>query len=211
MPNKLLVFNIEVEDVYASFESKLIEDVFYLKYYYWENKTVRDYINRRSRYEFLKFCFQSYRFNGENFTVLTHPLQNICIKSEKGFYPKFKTNADSARVFQGIKEMNKLNLNGLNRKIPIALKRLKKLCEKHKTELVIIYGPNYYYPKKLKKGSIVFQKYCRDLKIKYLDFSLTKNSEFSDIELWHDHIHLNHLGAEKYSVMLRNELRKSGN
>lgn len=206
MPQKLLVFNIEVEDLYKETEERLISDVFYLKYYYYSNEFIQSVINSKSRFEKCKFIFRSYRFNGDNFTIVTNPLQNICTLSKNGFCPLNKTQNDKIRLDQGIEEMKALSLKIVNQEFFNKLKYLVQLSKKNKIELVVLYGPNFYLPKSFEISSNLIREFCSKNKIHYLNYSLDHTNSFASQQLWYDHIHLNNVGAEKYSKMLRKDL-----
>jgi hypothetical protein len=207
MPKKILIFNLEVEDIYQNNKKRLIEDVSYLKYYYYSNDMIRSIINKRGALEKYKYLFSSYRFNGENFTIVTNPFQKICTTSKNGFIPFMKSDGDSLRLCNGIKEMKAIKLSGINSEFFIKLNHLKKLCKLNNIQLVVINGPNYFLPKLFKKGSLMIQKYCTSKNIKYIDFSLKYSYLFKKSNLWYDHIHLNNIGAEKYTLLLKKELK----
>lgn len=215
MPRNVLIFNVEVEDMYKENEERLINDVFYLKYYYYTNDFIRTIINSKSRFEKFKFIFKSYRFNGENMTVVTNPLQNICVTSKNGFHPLIKSKNDKTILDQGVKEMKQLNYRIQNPEFFIKLKHLIELCKKNNVKLILVNGPNYYFPSCFKSASILLKNYCIKNNINYLDYSLNHMGEFASSTLWHDRFHLNSIGAEKYSKMLKNDLdsilRKTGN
>ena len=168
---------------------------------------IRSIINKRGALEKYKYLFSSYRFNGENFTIVTNPFQKICTTSKNGFIPFIKSDGDSLRLCNGIKEMKAIKLSGINSEFFIKLNHLKKLCKLNNIQLVVINGPNYFLPKLFKKGSLMIQKYCTINNIKYIDFSLKYSYLFKKSNLWYDHIHLNNIGAEKYTLLLKKELK----
>jgi hypothetical protein len=215
MPGKVLIFNIEVEDIYKENEERLINDVFYLKYYYYSNEFIKSVINSKSRFEKCKYIFRSYRFNGDNFTIVTNPLQNICVSSKNGFYPLTKSKNDKNRLDQGVKEMKLLTYKNQNPEFFKKLKHLVELCKKNKVKLIVLYGPNFYLPDCFRQASLTLKKYCKKNKINYLDYSLSHFKDFANSDLWYDQFHLNNIGAEKYSRMLNKDidilLKKSGN
>jgi hypothetical protein len=215
LPKKMLIFNIEVEDVYESVKPRLIEDVCYLKYYYYSNDFIRRIINQKSILEKFKYLFSSYRFNGENFTLVTNPFQNITYSNSNTFIPLDKTPNDSIRLRKGIEEMKSLQLTKINPDFFTKMNHLIEICTKNRIKLVILYGPNYLLPQKFNDARKIISNYCKTNDIEFLDFSSEKCKEFKTRDLWFDHIHLNRNGATQYSLLLKkslnNRLRKSDN
>lgn len=208
MPSNMLVINIETEDVYLESEEKLIEDVFYLKYYYGQNQFITHLIQQKGMYERFKFLSSAYRFNGENFRLLTNPWQKICVPPGKGYFPLEKSNRDSLRLQHAIEILKKKKTNEqANPDFFKKLDRLVYLCEKNNTRLVLLNGPNYYYPESRIKASKLIQSYCVDHQVDYLDFN-NQVTVFDNLSMWCDHLHLNKEGSLLYSKMIRSELDK---
>ncbi len=208
LPKKKLVLNVEVEDVFLTLRPRLISDVSYLKYYYHSNSLIREIINKNGPLEHVKYYFDCYRFNGENFTVFTNPFQSICTSSEKGFYPLPKGENDQERLLQGIKEMGMLNASGFNPEVVMMLNHVKKICRKNNIALTILYGPNYRIPGVFGKGSQIFEKLCKEMDLHFINFSSQYKDTFNDIGLWYDHIHLNSEATTKYTLLLKEELEE---
>jgi hypothetical protein len=206
MPRKLVIFNIEVEDIFLINNKRLVEDVFYLKYYYNSNNYIKSVIDQKSAFEKYKFLFSTYRFNGENFTIFTNPFQNICFPLEKGFVPLTISQNDNIKLKAGIAEMKQIKLKEINPEFFIKMKYLFKLCKINNVKIIVLYGPNYFMPKSFTKASYLIARFCKKNKVDYLDFSKKYFAEFHKIDLWSDHIHLNNIGAEKYSLLLKKEL-----
>jgi hypothetical protein len=206
MPKKAVIFNIEVEDAYYTSEKRMIEDVCYLKYYYGKNTFISETINERGPFEKLKYIFSSYRFNGENFTIITNPLQEICVTYENGFIPLVKGTCDDRRLIKGILEMKKVNFSGQNLSFIKKLKHLKKLCEVNNIELILIHAPYYYIPNYLRKGIFMVKNISNKLHIDFIDFALKYERRFHKKGLWYDHLHLNAEGADVYTKLLKKEL-----
>ncbi len=208
LPKKTLIVNIELEDVFIETEEPLIEDVCYLKYYYGTNEFITSQINERGLFERLKFLFSSYRFNGENFKLLTNPLQDICDKSVNGFFPLPKGKNDEKRLRQGLLEMKKLQYTEENLHFGQHIRHLKKLCDKAGIQLIIIHGPNYLIPEYMLKGDVIMDRICKKNEIPFINFSELYASEFHFETLWYDHLHLNSDAARKYTLLLKEELKK---
>ena len=208
LPNKTLIVNIELEDVFIETEERLIEDVCYLKYYYGKNDFITSIINERGIFERLKFLFSCYRFNGENFKLLTNPLQDICDNSENGFFPLLKGKDDKKRLRRGILEMKKLQYTAENPHFAQNILHLKELCDKAGIQLIIIHGPNYFIPEYMLKGDVILDRICKKNGIPFLNFSELYANEFHFETLWYDHLHLNSDAANEYTLLVKEELKK---
>lgn len=208
LPKKTLIVNIELEDVFIETEERLIEDVCYLKYYYGKNDFITSTINERGIFERLKFIFSSYRFNGENFKLLTNPLQDICDKSENGFFPLIKGKNDKKRLKQGLLEMKKLHYTAENPHFDQNIIHLKKLCDKARIQLIFIHGPNYFIPEYMQKGDLIMDRICKKNGISFINFSKLYDNEFHFEPLWYDHLHLNSDAANNYTLLVKEELKK---
>ncbi len=209
LPKQLLVLNIEVEDAFTNTESRLIADVSYLKYYYNSNSFIKKLINKTGPLERYKYMFDSFRFNGENFTVFTNPIQGICEYPEKGYYPLPKGKDNRSRLMEGMKDMESLPVSSFNPEIVPIIAHVKNICVKNNVKLIILYGPNYKLPGVFLKGSQIFEKICKEMDLEFINFSTEYSETFRDAEMWYDHIHLNSEGAIKYSLLLKDELKKS--
>ncbi len=207
MPKKMLIVNIELEDLFAETEERLIEDVCYLKYYYGKNDFITAMINQRGFFERLKFFFSCYRFNGENIKLVTNPFQNICITSENGFIPLQKGIGDEERLQKGLSEMNQLYFTKMNKEFIVRLTHLLSICQKANVKLVLIHGPNYCKMNYMHIGSKFLTKYCKKNSIPYIDFTTKYVKKFGSKSLWFDHLHLNAEAATQYTLLLKKELR----
>ena len=206
LPRKMLVLNLEVEDAYASMQTKLHEDVHYLKYYYHQNSFIRELINRKHWLEPFKYIFSSYKFNGENFTIVTNPLQNICTSSPDGFYPLPEVQHDSLNFIASMEERGKGFSGGFHPEFEKMLLRINLICKRNQVQLVLLYGPNYSNPTALSKAANYTAQLCRLHNITFLDFNKLHPDVFKKIHWWFDSYHLNLTGAKKYSLLLKKEL-----
>jgi hypothetical protein len=211
LPKKMLVLNLEAEDVYKENKAKLIDDVFYLKYYYDKDQYIKSLINSKNYFEKFKFIMSSYRFNGENFLIITNKIQKICDNDFKSYYPIYKSSKDSLNVIKGIREYKKTYSDKINKDVFKAIKKIQTICKRHKLKFVILYGPHFYYPEFLKKASSFVEKFCIKNNIVYLDFNKEEYKQFNKINSWVDITHLNHQASIIYSKLIKTELKKIDN
>lgn len=202
--NGLILLSLELEDFYIESEQKLINDVYYLKYYYNTNDYIRTIINKTSYYEPLKFLISSYRFNGENFKLFTNQFQHICDGDINGYYP-IRSKISEKDYLTKMKQDLHEKLSKINHKTSEELVSLIHFCKKNNVNLSLIVPPSIYYSKKKKLIKTEIENLCQMNKINLLDFS--SESEFRDLKLWADCIHLNSLGSEIYSYKIKEKLK----
>lgn len=207
LPKKLLIVNIELEDLFIETRERLIEDVCYLKYYYGKNDFITSVINERGWFERVKFYFDCYKFNGENIKLVTNPFQNICVRSETGFIPLEKGRGDIERLEKGLSEMKLVSFAGINHDFFKRLKHLQRICNKANIKLILIHGPNYLRTNYMQTASKILMNYCNRNSIPFLDFTANYTEEFSSRSQWYDHLHLNAKSATHYSILLKEELK----
>jgi hypothetical protein len=213
LPKKMLILNLELIDIYESLHERLIDDVFYLKYFYDKSKSVKNIIDSKSNFEKYKFFFKCYKFNGENFLVFKNKFQNICSIDTIGFSPLISNKNDSVRLLKSIntvkKELN--NYTKYNYDVFNKIDEISSLCKKKHIKFVLLNGPNIYFPKKYKQASLAMKEFCKKNRITYIDFSLKNLPVFKNKKNWYDQLHLNKEGAEIYSKFLKKEIKKIDN
>lgn len=209
LPKKVLVFNLEAEDFYIESEERLMDDVFYLKYYYDKNQFIKSVIDSKSVFEKYKYLSASYKFNGENFLLLTNKIQCVCNTKRRIYYPLYASKTDSLNIMKHKEENTHFNFTELNPKMIERLGDLNAICKRNKLKLVVLYGPHFFEVKEYKKASDFIQEYCVKNKISYLNFNTDNIPEFRNIHLWKDNLHLNDAGAKLYSRLLKDSLKNS--
>ena len=208
LPRKMIVLNLEAEDIYGEKEEELINQVFYLKYYYDKNAFVKKIIDSKSSFEKYKFLMSSYKFNGENFLLFTNQFQHICDDSHINYALLKPTKFDSLKVVKAIKSRKNLKSRKLNPHFLEVLKSVDLLCKRNKIKLVLLYGPHYDYPKQYENASFIIKSFCKKNRIPYLDFNTKKITQFKNIQCWSDILHLNKDAAVVYSNLIKEELKK---
>lgn len=200
LPKSKLILNVELEDFILDNEKMLLDDVYYLKYYYHTNRFIHDKINDVSIYEPIKFLSRSYLFNGENFKLFTNQLQNICDEDINGYYPlnsmisKQKFSNDSSEYLFNANQ--KMNQNAFRE-----LFNVQQICQSKKLKLYILVGPTI---QKATSDNLILKRmvqFCSKNKIELLNFS--QSSTFKHFYYWADHNHLNKKGSKIYTEMIR--------
>lgn len=205
LPNKgLILLSIELDDFYIESEQKLINDVYYLKYYYNSNEYIHTKINENSIYEPIKFLFKSYRFNGDNFKLFTNQFQQICDDNINGYYPI--NGIISKKDYQtNLKEHLNEKRTKINPKTSEEFRRLIYFCKKNNVNISFIIPPSIYGSKNNKLLKAKIENSCQINAVNLYDFS--SKSEFRDLKRWADFIHLNAIGSEIYSLKIKEKLK----
>lgn len=208
LPRKVLILNLEAEDIYIENKSDLIDNVFYLKYYYDKVGFIKDRIDSKSPFEKYKFLLSSYKFNGENFLLATNQLQSICDDTHDNYTPLYPTIYDSIKVLKGKKTQQKIKYTKFNDEFLKILQATNLVCRKNNLRLIIIYGPHYYYPQNFERASFRVKSFCKNNHIPYIDFNTNQFSQFRGIDSWVDIFHLNKKASLLYTKILNEELKK---
>lgn len=204
LPNKQLVFNFELEDLYVESDEYLLKKVYSLKYYYNKNELVRDLINRLGFQERIKFLSSTYRHNGEGWKLFSYPMAGNCeITREDGYYPLYPTVNDSIRMekslIEDFKPMKQKKVTPLTIEM---LEKLKSICDEAGIDLQVINSKYYKLHPDLKKASKKFESICRDRNIKFHDFNMDAIPELKKKKYWFDNMHVNDEGAEIFTTYI---------
>ena len=205
LPENLIILNLEPEDFYIENENDLLEDVYYLKYYYNSNKYINEKINEISIYEPLKFLSKSYPFNGENFKLFTNQFQNICDDNINGFYP-LNYSISKSKYLQEKNKISKKISNKINQNIFQELYLIHKICKAKRIKLCLLLGPTIKKSNDLKQ--LIVRKintFSKKLKIEIFNFSNT--NYFNDYTLWADPFHLNYNGSKIYTNLIIEKIK----
>lgn len=207
LPKKVLVFNIELEDLHRQTHERLLEDVYSLKYYYYKNPLVGKYIRQKGWQENIKFLSSLYRHNGSGWKLITYPMEGNCARMpQDGYIPLTPTDRDSIRLFRGLAEFEPFNFKKPNKTAYESLNTLQSICKKADIELIIINAPYYHFHEELKTTSTRFKRYCNQHGIRFIDFNDDLPKELKSPDMWYDNMHLNDHGAEIYTQRIREVL-----
>lgn len=211
LPKKVLILNIEVDDIYLEHEQRLLNQVTSLSYFYNKNNIVTSYLNKSGKYERLKYLSSIYRHNDKGLLLLTNPLQNICHSiGNKGYIPLHPTKFDQIRIVKGLKEDSvKYSYSIINAEFKNVIHDLKVICKKNHIKLFILNAPYYQFYNAMHLANKEVRMVLEKENIDYIDFMKYPENELKDQKLWYDHIHLNHVGAQIYSRLLKNRLKES--
>ena len=211
LPEKQLILNIELTDLFMERKQRLLQQVQSLSFFYHRNQTVQQYIDQIDRYEHFKHLSYLYRHNSNGLLLLTNPLQEICPGTgKKGYMPLYPGPLDSLRIYSGLAEDSlTYNFREINPGFLKCIREIRNICLKNNIELVLLNGPYFQPYAQMKIHAKTMSSLLKKAGINYIDFVGEPDSSLMKRELWYDHVHLNHEGAKLYSQKLRDRLKKS--
>lgn len=216
LPKQYLILQLEPEELMTD-AMKLNKDIQYLKYYYHDNDFVRDEINAIGRYEYAKYYFRSYKFNGTFFSVIKNAIYTKRNPPGiiNGFEGRPQTERDSFLTLVSLKsyleqtpqplplfEINRKN-NGL-----FYLSHIIRLCKAKNIQLVVFTSPCYGTDTRVTTYITNFTAWLKQNNIPYLDYTHTELPSLKDPHLWTDFVHLNIEGAKIFSHIFKDDFEK---
>lgn len=205
LPSKTLVVHVDMGEFFRTYETELIEDIYFLKYYYPRNEFIRAEVNKNSIFEPVKFQSKLYLFNGETSYFFTNPIQKIGFKPYyRGYHPLNRPLNES-----GIDTPDSIDFSSVTFKK--YLLHIDSICTINKISLKFICSPQKDYDKKKTSCKQQFETIFSELNLNFinlwndsiLDEKLTTDS------LWADEIHLNDSGAKLFTGELKKRLRNN--
>jgi hypothetical protein len=203
-PPKAIVLNIDPDSFEKSDDELQRAGVF--SFYYDDSPLVRQILNQRSRFEYLKFLSHAYRANGKVLAIaknlFTHSAPDF-----DGFEPLSgclspQTVGAPCESIQTSNEFWSLKVE--------CFKRLADYCTKHGTRLVLVQSPRYREDQRAHDAwvNVLSQFLASYPAVEFIDLSACAHpAEFRDKpELFKDGSHLNAQGAEIFSTLLADAL-----
>ena len=168
--------------------------------YYKTDTLVKEILlDNGSKLEKLKFLSSIYPYNGMLADIV---LAYIYVPdvSIKGYIPSPPGTIDP----NWLPEEDSADNQEIPRKQEMYLNRIAEICNKDDINLWIIISPLYRTTVEEQKISSQIKVFAENNNIHLIDFSL--HDEFSDYQLFKDHLHLTTSGAEKFTIMVRDSL-----
>lgn len=208
LPSKLLIINIEVEDLFMEKEHLLIEQMNSLRFYYSKNNIVTKFINKKGWHEQLKLISRIYRHNPNGLKLITNPIEKVCPEyPNSGFIPLHPTVNDSARLAQSlIDDFKPIKNQRINNTIFENILHIKSLCDQKGIKLLIIDAPYYKVHPSFKKASNAIKNFCDQKSIEFIDFKYEKIDGLDDKNNWYDNMHANEKGSQIYTRYLKSKI-----
>ena len=208
LPTKMLVLNIEIEDLFGEKKEELIDQVLSLKYYYTTNSTVKNFIDETGWQERIKFISTTYRFNSYGLQLITNPIEGVCPKHPiTGYIPLFPTKNDSARLAQSlIDDFHPIHSKNINTTVFQNILNIKNTCDKHGISFKIIDAPYYKVHPEYAYVSKALSNYCDSIGVEFIDFKYTQIPGLEKKTMWYDNMHTNDNGSKIYSRFLKTKI-----
>jgi len=208
LPTRLLVLNIEIEDLFGEKREELIDQVLSLKYYYNSNKTVKGFIDEISWQERIKFISKTYRFNSYGLQLITNPFENVCPNYPKtGYIPLHPTKNDSARLAQSlIDDFKPIHSKSINTAVFQNILNIKKTCDKHEISFKVIDAPYHKVHPEYAYVSKLLSDYCDSIGVEFIDFKYMEIPGLENKTMWYDNMHTNASGSKIYSHFLKTKI-----
>jgi hypothetical protein len=204
-PPKVIVLHIDSDSFQRNDEELQRAEVF--SFYYDASPLVREILNERSRFEWLKFISHAYRANGKVLAIaknlFAHPSPDF-----DGFEPlsgnlSHELYASQPERIPTVAEFWSLKVG--------CFKILVDYCKKHGTRLVLVQSPRYREDSRAHHTWVnVLSEFLASYpEAEFVDLSTCACPDVfqNKAELFKDGSHLNARGAEIFSTMLADALQ----
>lgn len=209
LPKKMLLIQVEPEEL---MEEISIEgnDFQFLGMFYDESPFIKNQIDQMSSFEWIKYSFSSYKFNGRVPSIINNWLKTIKTpyRKDNGFYGHEPTKSDSANTSTFLKvefDFDKFRFTR-NSKSGQYLDHLIELCASDNLSLVFFTSPYFKPQKRSGRGYKELVNYLTQNEVKYFDFAANRPHYYDNPWIWKDYAHLNALGAQEFSKLLADSL-----
>lgn len=208
LPSKLLILNIEVEDLFMEKEPSLLEHVNSLSYYYNSNSFITKFINKQGWSTRIKLLSHIYRHNPNGLKLFTNPIEDVCPEyPTNGYIPLIPSDRDSARLAQSlIDDFKPIKNQKINKTILENISYVKSLCDNKGIQLLIIDAPYYKIHPAFKIASKNIADFCKNKKIKFIDFKFENIVGLENKNNWYDNMHTNEKGTQIYTEYLKKKI-----
>lgn len=166
--------------------------------YYKEKKEIRSIINLRSRFERIKVISNIYPFNSTLLTIIQGVLKKESINELKGFLPLYGNLPDTTISY---KQEEGKDIDAIKMKV---LEEIASDCKAKHIQLILIQSPRYATVDQ--KKSILLMK---NLEIRQnVEFwNYVNDTMFLKPEYFKDVLHLNDVGANRFTQTISERLR----
>lgn len=211
LPKKILL-HIEPNFYLTNSDGKkfVSTDIQQLKYYYGEDELVTKYINELGTFEWMKYLFHSYKYNGRlvNTLINSYATRKTPKATGNGYESNGVTKLDSLHTEYSA-EHSKLKKYPLNRSTTRYIEEFLKMATANSIEVSCFTSPTYY--KMAISNYAPAQQYLDSLfaanKIKYIDYERHNpaDTRYRDAHYWKDADHLNGNGAKFFSAQIEKD------
>ncbi len=207
-----ILLHLEREEIFG--EKKNAEkDIQHLKYFYNKNPWIQKKISGLSRFEFIKYFFSTYKWNGKVMSVVNNWIKSQLLNAPpppKGYVSNPPSGRDSINVSWDYQRLSKIRGaepgEHLAPEFKDNIEYLNALCKEKKITLICFTSP--VYQPVLKNRNAKMDNYFKNLSVPFLNFYDINDDDFQSIWLWKDTYHLNSDGALLFSKILRRDLNQ---
>ncbi len=174
------------------------------KVYPYDTELIREYVRNAGKVEQVKYFFETYRLNRKILNVAVNFFKRNTINIGNGYVGLTNTTAVPDDI--SVSGDYVYDSGGVHAE---SVKKIKKLADENNIKLIIVFPPFY---KNVSYNKLEQKRIDDDFTnsgITVIDMSdVEKYKELEGIENWRDSFHFNSVGAEKFSILLNEEIKK---
>lgn len=207
---KIILLQLDVLK-FTEKQKKYSESLSYLLPFYSNNTPIfKSYIKEDGIIDQIIVNSNFYKFNGKIFNIFFNYIRkNKILSNYDNGFKELNNNLDTNFNFNNNTNSGLFNLD-YNNNYFIALNDFNNICLKNNIKLFIILTPSYKNILYNKKIDIEFSNYIKKNipNIRLINLSDYNNfKELQPYNNWSEFLHLNKLGANKFSLMLNDSLK----
>lgn len=210
-----ILLHLEREEIFGEKQNPE-KDIQHLKYFYHKNNWIKQKIATLSRFEFVKYFFASFKWNGKVMSVVNNRIKSFLLDSppSNGYTAKPASARDSINVSWDYQRLIKIQSDEIGEKLVPEFQEnieyLSALCKKKGIVLICFTSPIYKPVIKNAARSVAVEDYFQSINVPYLNYYdlYQKEKDLQSIWLWQDAYHMNGQGAKIFSKILRQQLNQ---
>ena len=205
-PNTILL-QTDVNNFSTDAPESHISELTPLYPYYQQSYFMQHYIKSLRMDEHVKLYSSMYRFNGKAMNILFNYLKRNSVTENNGYMPLFESMDTMGEPFTAyssntVIEFSKIKLE--------AMKNIIQLCSHNDIRLIIVLPPSYNNVIYGSKDIVHLKSTLKNIsdRIRVIDMGdVKKFTDLEGAENWKDELHLNAIGAKKFSIYLNDSLK----
>lgn len=207
-----ILLHIERDEVFSE-DATSNQDIQHLKYYYDKNNWIKNEIDKLSRFEFVKYLFSSYKWNGKVLNIIRNRIKSDMDTIPPGGYVALpQSRRDSINVIWSYNQRTQSESESFSETINGGFDRylqaVSDLCKEHGIVLVCFTSPIYNPANVAQNSDRILESYFAQKGIPYFDYwnLFHLESNLQSPWVWHNSQHLNQAGALIFSDIVRKDL-----
>lgn len=201
----IILLHLEPDEFLGNQQNRDIQN---LKYYYNREPKITSELNQLSSFEFLKFSFGLYRFNGRAITLVKNYIQTkTAFKENNGYEPVYRTMRDSLNTLYSANKITEAEFLNFNYRQANYLAEFVSLCNSEGITLICFTSPLFKATARSVTASAVLDSLLAANQVSYINFLVKPIHKLqAHPKYWKDAYHLNHDGAQIESEILAKEI-----